>query len=176
MAERISQGVAAAAAVGAVPVDAGKVQSGSDQVSGNGQGVPYEDWGSTQYATETGIPSEMEVKHLEVVDQALVDSLVGVDVQVHGLDNRPQAVVPDAGLKDEQNVVIEDDGRVSQETAPGNDFVEAGPDDEVTGFVGDDEGQEVSDETQGVQEGVETPDVAPETEPKRKPGRPRKDS
>ena len=110
--DRVSVETVAANAYGAVPVDSGKTQSDSGQVASVG-GVPYEDWGSTQYKPEDGIPKELEVQPTEFVDEALVASLVGVDVQVHGLDNRPQAVVPDAGLVEEQTAAAE---AVSQET------------------------------------------------------------
>lgn len=148
MSERISANQVQANAFGAVPVDSGKVSVGGVVLSG---GVPYEDWDSGGVPTETGIPEDQIVGPVEDVDQDLVASLVGVDIQVHGLDNRPQAVVLDAGLKDVDEV---SEVVVSRETD--SSFPEANAD-EVTGFVGDPVTEEVTEEVVSAKRGPGRP-------------------
>lgn len=102
---------------GAVPVvgnDAYTPDGGSPIPSTSGQtsanhGVAFQDWGA--YSSEVGIPEEMVATPVQEVDEGLIVSLQGVDVQVHGIDNRPQIVIPDAGLKSDDEA-----NGVSQET------------------------------------------------------------
>jgi hypothetical protein len=127
-----------------VPLDAVPAVQGIDVSYG---GVPYVSWSGADDTQVTGIPASEVTPLVETVDEALVEALKGVDIQVHGLDNKPQPSVADAAV----SVDPVTDEAVSQETVdvPEVEVPEVEP--------------EVVDEV-----------VSPEVPAKRGPGRPRK--